>query len=163
MQDSTNKRGRAWPGPPSLLLARDLLDRDLLALRRGLLGQREFQHAVLELGFGFGLVELLRQREAAHDLAVDALVMEHALVLRRFLFALDLGFEGHLRAVDVDVDVFLLYSGKLGGDQIVAVLLRHIDLGPRQYRALAPPFEAERPHEETLEQIIDSLTEGITA
>src|SRR5688572_529292 len=64
-----------------------LLDRDLLALRRGLLGQRQLENAVLELGAGLGLVDFLRQREAARHLAEDALAVQHALVLGDFLLA----------------------------------------------------------------------------
>src|SRR5688572_32653314 len=73
------------------MLQKNLLDRDLLALRRRLLRQRELEHAVAELGFGLGLVHFLRQREAARHLAVDALGVQHTLVLRDFLLALHLG------------------------------------------------------------------------
>src|SRR5256714_1345687 len=68
-----------------------LLDRDLLALGCGFLRQRELQHALAELGLRLGLVDFLRQRKAAAHLAVDALAVQHALVLGRFLLALDLG------------------------------------------------------------------------
>src|SRR5581483_10834926 len=106
-----------------------LLDRDLLALGRRFLRQRELQHAVAELGFRLALVDLLRQRKAAADLAVDALTVQHSLVLGDFLLALDLGLERDLRAVDGDVDVFLLHARQLGAHDVGAVLLRHVDLG----------------------------------
>src|SRR5690242_17023464 len=49
-----------------------LLDRDLAARHGGLLGQRELEHAVGELRGGPGLVQVLRQREAAGGLAEGA-------------------------------------------------------------------------------------------
>src|SRR5918992_2511524 len=70
-----------------------LLDRDLLALRGRLLGKRQLEHAVLERRLGLRLVHFLRQREAARQLAVDALLVQHPLVLRSLLLALDLGLE----------------------------------------------------------------------
>src|SRR5574340_1391318 len=77
---------------PSLrLIKRRLLNRDLLALRRGLLRQRELEHAVAVLRFGLGFVDLLRQREAAAHLAERALGVQDSLVLRHFLLALHFG------------------------------------------------------------------------
>src|SRR5688500_10598341 len=71
------QKGPGWPRPLSLLWCSGLLDRDLLALRGGLLGERELEHAIAKLRFGFGLVHLLRQREAAGELAVHALATHH--------------------------------------------------------------------------------------
>src|SRR5258706_4566238 len=144
---------------PRMLRKKNLLDRNLLALRRGLLGQRQLEHAVLELRLGFRLVDFLRQREAAHHLAVHALGVEHALVLGRFLLALDLGLEGHLIAVDADVDIFLLHSRQLCAHHVGAVLLGHVHLGARQLHpaAVAPGFECQRPHEEALEQFVQVI------
>ena len=57
-----------------------LLDADLLALGRGLLRQRQLEHAVGEFRLGFRLVDFRRQGEAAGELAVEALAVQHALV-----------------------------------------------------------------------------------
>src|SRR5215208_1123495 len=76
-------RGAFMRTPP--ILPKKLLDGDLLARCRGLLRQRQLEHAVAELGFGPGLVHFLRQREAARHLAERALGMQHALVLGHFL------------------------------------------------------------------------------
>src|SRR3954471_12209896 len=86
------QKGRRIAHQPLRLLATEsgLLDRDLLALCGRLLGQRQLEHAVLEFGFGLGLVDFLRQREAACQLAVDALAVQSALVLRHFLLALEI-------------------------------------------------------------------------
>src|SRR4029078_6619877 len=77
-----------------------LLDGNLLALRRRLLGQRELEDAVAELGFGLRLVHFLRQRAAAGPLAERPLGMQHALVLLDFAFPLHFRGQGDLRAVD---------------------------------------------------------------
>src|SRR5580765_2159617 len=109
----------AFMAPPDT--TEKLLDGDLLARRGGFLGQPELEHAVAELRFRFGLVDLLRQGEAARDLAVDALAMQHALVLVGFLLALHFGRESHLGAVDRHLDVLLAHAGEVGVDRVRAV------------------------------------------
>src|SRR5215213_141840 len=98
---------------PTVTARRSLLDGNLFALRRGLLRQRELQHAVAELRFGLGFVDFLRQREAAADLAEGALGVQHALVFLDFALALHFGRQRDLGAVDRDVDVVLLYARQL--------------------------------------------------
>src|SRR5436305_13228265 len=104
------QKGERLTGARPLMLLNLLLNRDLLALRRRLLRQRELEHAVAELRFGFRLVDFLRQREAAAYLAEHALGVQHALVLRGLALAPDLGSERHLRAVDRHLDLFFLHA-----------------------------------------------------
>src|SRR5690606_19054079 len=101
------QKGPGLPRPFAACRYRMLLDGDLFALRSRLLRQSKLEHAVVELRLGLGLVKLLRQREAAAHLAVDALRMKHTLFLR-LLLALHFGGERDLRAVDGYLDVFLL-------------------------------------------------------
>jgi hypothetical protein len=156
------KQKRAGVGRPFLLLPKKAYWIVICALRLGFLGQRQLEHAVLELGFRLGIVHFLRQREAAHDLAVDALAVQRTLVLRGFLLALDLRLDGHLRAVDRHVDVFLPHSGKLGAHEVGAILLGHVHLGAgKLHAALEAALEAERPDQKSLEQIVDQLVEWI--
>src|SRR5688500_10664958 len=75
-----------------------LLDENRLPRWRLLLRQRQLEHAILELGLHLGLVDLLRQRESTAHLAVDALGMQHALVVGRLLL-LHLGLQADLGAI----------------------------------------------------------------
>src|SRR5215211_2405831 len=96
----------AFIAPPDTT-EENLLDGNLLALGGRLLRQLELEHAVAELRLGARLVDLLRQREAAADLAEGTLAVQHAFVLGGFFFALHLGAEGDLGAVDRHLDVLL--------------------------------------------------------
>src|SRR5258706_850264 len=100
-------RGRSWR---PLILQKTLLDRDLFALGGSLLGQRQLEHAVAELGLGLGFVDFLRQREAARHLAEHALGMQHTLVLGNFLLLLHFATDRDLRAVGLYVDVVRPYG-----------------------------------------------------
>ena len=78
--------------------------------------------------------------------------MEHALVLVGFLLALYFGFQGHLRAVDADVDVLLADTRQLGRHQVGAVLLGDVHLrAQRLGNAIGPAFEGQRADEKPLE------------
>src|SRR5206468_8796835 len=92
------------------------------------------------------------------DLAEGALGVEHALVLRDFLLALDISGQRYLRAVDGDLDVFLADARDLGGDYVGAVFLGHVDLHAGQ---LGAPFHREGTHQKALEQVIDQPVERI--
>src|SRR6266513_2833317 len=155
--DSTKQKGRRWAGPARLCCGEDLLDADLLARGCFFLRQRQLDHAVVVLGRGLRLVHFLRQREAARDLAERALGVEHALV-RDFLLPLDISGQRDFRAVDGDLDVFLLDARDLGGDNVGAVFLGHVHLHAGQLRA---PFQGDGTHQKALEQVIDQLVERI--
>src|SRR5437016_360220 len=118
--------------------------------------QLEQHHVAREAGLR--LVHLLRQREAARDLAERALGVEQALVLRDFLLPLDISGQRYLRAIDGDLDVFLADARDLGGDNVRAVLLGHVDLHAGQ---LGAPLHRKGTHQKALEQVIDQLVERI--
>ena len=61
---------------------------DPLRCRCGFLRQREFQHAVVVLGFGGRFVDLLTKRERALDLALIALCAKHRLAVLDVFFVL---------------------------------------------------------------------------
>src|SRR3989449_4269326 len=143
---------------PGAVLRKELLDGDPLLRGCLLLRQRQLEHAVVVLGLGLRLVQFLRQREAARDLAERTLGVEHALVLRDFLLPLDISGQRYLRAVDGDLDVFLPDARDLGGDYVGAVFLGHVDLHAGQ---LGAPFHREGTHQKALEQVIDQLVERI--
>src|SRR5437016_4891669 len=152
-----NKRAGVLPAPGAVL-REELLDSDPLLRGCLLLRQRQLEHAVVVPGLGLRLVQFLRQREAARNLAERALGVEHALVLRDFLLPLDISGQRYLRAVDGDLDVFLRDARDLGGDNVGAVFLRHVDFHAGQ---LGAPFHREGTHQKALEQVIDQLVERI--
>src|SRR3954462_1220450 len=158
--DSKHKGPHVADAGPSVAARKNLLDRDLLPLRRGFLGQRELQHAVAEFGFGFRLVYFLRQREAASHLAEGALRVQHALVLRDLALALHFGRQRDLGAVDGDLDVVLLHAGQLRRHDVRAVALDDIDLGAGK-SGLTAAVIGQGPDQEALEQVIDQLVEGV--
>src|SRR5437879_6853646 len=115
---------------PGAVLRKELLDGDPLLRGCLLLRQGQLEHAVVVLGLGLRLVQLLRQREAARDLAGCALGVEHALVPRDFLLPPDISGQRYLRAVYGDLDVFLADARDLGRANVRAVLPGHVDLHP---------------------------------
>src|SRR5205814_10340504 len=70
----------------------------------------------------------------------------------------DISEQRYLRADDGDLDVFLRHARDLGGDNVGAVFLGHVDLHAGQLDA---PFHREGTHEEALEQVIDQFVERI--
>src|SRR3954453_3489427 len=68
-----------------------LLDRELPTRHGNLLGQLQFEHAVVVLRLAGVLVELRRQREAAIDVSVVALGTQYALAIPGFVLALHFG------------------------------------------------------------------------
>src|SRR6185503_1145617 len=88
------KKTAGLVGLPFRLPARELLDRDALRLDRGLLRQRQLEHAIRVLRLDRGFLDRLAERKRAVDLAVVALGAQDALAVLHVLLVLDLGRDG---------------------------------------------------------------------
>src|SRR5258706_10426077 len=113
LRESKEKRAGAFaPALPHALpaAAGQLLNGDLLSCRRGFFRQRQLEHAISEFRLCARVVDFLRQRKAAAHFAVQALGMQHALAFLGVFLALDFRRQGDLRAVDRELDVFLLHA-----------------------------------------------------
>src|SRR5512143_1087964 len=99
MPDSRASRER---GPPRASAAAPAVSADgdlLAAVAVRFLRQRQRQHALVVVRFGFRAVEIARQRERAIHLAVVALGVDLLLVLLPGGLAFDFGADRHLVAV----------------------------------------------------------------
>ena len=90
--------------------------------------------------------------------------MQHALAFGRLFFALDLGRQRHLSAVDRQLDVLLLHARQFGMHEVGAIPFSdvHLDAGNR-LEALAPVRIRDRAHQEALEQVVDQVAEVVRA
>src|SRR5579885_1150481 len=98
----------------------------LLLLRFGALRQRNRQHAVTESGADVVAVDAIGKAEGALERAVGPLAHICILALLFLLLAL-LALDRQHVAVDGHFDVLLVHAGKLGGDLVDLVILRHVD------------------------------------
>src|SRR5690606_38498574 len=86
---------------------------------------------------------------------------QDALAFLDFLLLLAFGADGDDGAVDIDMDVFLLYAGQLGMHEVAVVLRLDVDLDGGEFAVIAAI--ADRPHEEAAEEVVERVITGEAA
>src|SRR5690606_4708300 len=127
-RQAKQSRAQAGGGPCTEVIADCLLDLQALVGAGCLLGQAQLQYAVRVLGRSGALVDFRAQVETACHLAEIALGTQDELAFLDFLLLLAFGADGDDGAVDIDMDVFLLYAGQLGMHEVAVVLRLDVDL-----------------------------------
>src|SRR5690606_16100452 len=131
------------------------LDLDRARLLRLRLRQMDLEHAVAAFRRDLVDIDIVRQREASRELAVERFAPMLPLVVGRLLDA-PLAAQRQHAVLDADIDVFLLDLGQIGLDRVLVVGLddirRRTPLQPVAGEARTQPRKlADIPIEEVFE------------
>jgi N6-L-threonylcarbamoyladenine synthase len=129
------------------------VDGDARRGRGAALGEGQRQHAVLQLGAGFGLVDIGRHAEAAREAGQRALAVDDAITFLLFFFLARLRLDADASAVDGDLHVFLGHAGQVQLDGVGTLGLRNVQRRAAQLVGLRG--RGEEPVETVVEQAVE--------